>query len=293
MMNKRFLITLCLFFSLILAAKQLDWAHAKEVQTGVKLITIEREEPRLQKINVMRIDVANRKIRFAATGRDRDYGKPMPDFPSKTIHTKRARTTDFVAAQQQLNRHVIVAANAAPWTPWTKPYTHQYGFLPGLNINQGIVVSDDHKHGAVFLVRQNGSAEIWTTRVPEKLYPELQIAVSGFFPIVIDGKCVVDGKARPDPRIAYGLSKDRRSMFIITVDGRQPGWSDGAKLDELAQLMIDAGAYNALNMDGGGSTTLLYIDRGRDLPVMVNRQSLMGYTRPVASNIVIYLDNKR
>ncbi|MCQ2351872.1 MAG: phosphodiester glycosidase family protein [Victivallaceae bacterium] len=290
-MNKKALFCLFVFcFAVLLFAKPLDWLRAKEVQSGVKLITIDREKPRLQKINVMRIDLGNRKLRFAATGRNVDYGKPMPDYPQVTIQTKRITTAEFVDSLQQKKLNVIVAANAAPWKPWTKPYTHKYGFLSGLNIGHGQVVSDDHRHGAVFLVHNNGKAEIWTKPVPEKLYPKLQIAVSGFSPILLDGKIATDDKTHCDPRMAYGLSKNRRNLFLITVDGRQPGWSEGATLTELAQLMIDAGASDALNMDGGGSTTLLYVDRGRKNCVMVNRHTTGGYARPVASNIAIYLE---
>ena len=40
------------------------------------------------------------------------------------------------------------------------------------------------------------------------------------------------------------------------MDGRQPGWSAGVRLPELAELMLSRGAVTALNLDGGGSTSL-------------------------------------
>jgi exopolysaccharide biosynthesis protein len=48
----------------------------------------------------------------------------------------------------------------------------------------------------------------------------------------------------------------------LIVDGRQPNYSLGASLTDLFKMMKAAGAYNAINMDGGGSTTLVYHDVG-------------------------------
>jgi exopolysaccharide biosynthesis protein len=60
-----------------------------------------------------------------------------------------------------------------------------------------------------------------------------------------------------NPRTAVGSSKDGKTMFLVTVDGRQAGGSIGATLKELAQIMKDLGAYYAVNLDGGGSTTMV------------------------------------
>ena len=56
------------------------------------------------------------------------------------------------------------------------------------------------------------------------------------------------------PRSAIGLTADGR-LILATVDGRQPGWSAGVRLPELAELMLSRGAVVALNLDGGGSTS--------------------------------------
>ena len=56
------------------------------------------------------------------------------------------------------------------------------------------------------------------------------------------------------PRTAVGVTADNK-LLIVTVDGRQP-ISQGVTLVELAALMKQLGAVNAINLDGGGSTTL-------------------------------------
>ena len=45
-------------------------------------------------------------------------------------------------------------------------------------------------------------------------------------------------------------------MLLVTVDGRAPGWSAGMTLPEAARLMRSLGARDALNLDGGGSSTM-------------------------------------
>ncbi|MGE5679956.1 MAG: phosphodiester glycosidase family protein [Bacillota bacterium] len=67
-----------------------------------------------------------------------------------------------------------------------------------------------------------------------------------------------------EPRTAAGISQDSTYLYLITLDGRTPN-SVGATLDELAEVMIRLGVYTGLNLDGGGSTT------------MVVRHSIMNY----------------
>jgi exopolysaccharide biosynthesis protein len=58
------------------------------------------------------------------------------------------------------------------------------------------------------------------------------------------------------PRTGIGFSEDSTTIFFITVDGRQQT-SKGMTLLEFADLMIDEGIYQGLNLDGGGSTTMV------------------------------------
>lgn len=58
-----------------------------------------------------------------------------------------------------------------------------------------------------------------------------------------------------EPRTAVGFNPQTQRAWLVTVDGRQTGWSVGMTLTELAQLLQDLGATEGLNMDGGGSTT--------------------------------------
>ena len=75
---------------------------------------------------------------------------------------------------------------------------------------------------------------------------------------------VKEGKTAPithnvsgnNPRTAIGTDKTGKIIYLVTVDGRQT-LSKGVTLEELADIMIEIGCYNALNLDGGGSTNLV------------------------------------
>ncbi|HQQ77697.1 MAG TPA: phosphodiester glycosidase family protein [Thermoanaerobaculia bacterium] len=64
-------------------------------------------------------------------------------------------------------------------------------------------------------------------------------------------------KAPRHPRTAAGVDARGTTLWLLVVDGRQPGVSEGATLDELKDILADAGATDAINLDGGGSSTLV------------------------------------
>lgn len=59
------------------------------------------------------------------------------------------------------------------------------------------------------------------------------------------------------PRTALGLDAAGTTLILAVVDGRQPNYSEGVSLNELAGLMQDYGAVTVMNLDGGGSSTLV------------------------------------
>ena len=76
----------------------------------------------------------------------------------------------------------------------------------------------------------------------------------------MNGKKVIrsgDGGWGISPRSAIGQKKAGPMMFLV-IDGRQPGYSIGATLVDVQNIMYEKGAYIAANLDGGSSTTLYY-----------------------------------
>jgi hypothetical protein len=84
--------------------------------------------------------------------------------------------------------------------------------------------------------------------------------------------------AARQPRTLAGVRADGK-LLLVTVDGRRPGWSTGVTLPEAARLMRSLGARDALNLDGGGSTTMTV--RGQ----VVNRPSDRTGERPVSNGV--------
>jgi hypothetical protein len=58
------------------------------------------------------------------------------------------------------------------------------------------------------------------------------------------------------PRTAMGYTKNRK-LIILVIQGRTPGIAEGVTLEEEARILIDLGCYEALNLDGGGSSCML------------------------------------
>lgn len=84
------------------------------------------------------------------------------------------------------------------------------------------------------------------------------------------------------PRTAVGFRSDGR-VILVAVDGRQPERSVGMTIAELTALLIELGAVEAINMDGGGSTTLVV--RGR----VVNSPSDLTGERAVGDALLVFV----
>lgn len=88
------------------------------------------------------------------------------------------------------------------------------------------------------------------------------------------------------PRTAVGLDARRQVLWLVTVDGRQPVVSLGASLIELTAILQDLGAADAINLDGGGSTTMVV--QSPTGPQRLNvpiHTGTAGRERPVANHL--------
>jgi hypothetical protein len=82
------------------------------------------------------------------------------------------------------------------------------------------------------------------------------------------------------PRSAVALSRDKKKMWWVVVDGRQPGYSVGINLTDLGRFLRKLGAWEAINLDGGGSSCLVVDGQ------VVNSPSDKGRTvRPVCNTL--------
>ncbi len=157
-------------------------------------------------------------------------------------------------------------------------------------LSAGVPIPSD---GAVLAGRGRGAAYLlasiavgdtvsWTMRFPGATAPIAEM-IAGDPQLLRAGGSLAPFAgtvaAERHPRTAIAVSAGRKAL-LITVDGRQAGYSVGMTLVELTALMTRLGATEALNVDGGGSTTMFAGGR------VVNRPS-DGSERPVANAIAV------
>ncbi|MGB9813360.1 MAG: phosphodiester glycosidase family protein [Thermovenabulum sp.] len=150
----------------------------------------------------------------------------------------------------------------------------------------------------VFAVGQDLAAQIYPkisigdpVTLDLKLVPEIsniKTAVGGGAVLVENGKIPESFShniSGVHPRTAIGFTKEKNKIIMVVVDGRQEE-SDGLTQEELAKLLLNLGAYNALNLDGGGSSTMVGRLPGEEVPKVLNSPS-DNKERPVINGIGI------
>lgn len=251
------LIRFMLGFALILVVStdrcsaqsvEFKWEQTEEILPGVRLISELATAPRSMKLHCVRVDLRTPGLGLDTTARTGEWNE-------NKVETIRQTTRDFVRSSQSGNRKIRLAINAdafSPWpAPWNKPTPTN---LQGLAICQGTVVSPANGTPSLLIDADNqASIQITTSETPTA---KIRTAVSGF------GLCLSDGVAQPSgddlhPRTGLGLSDDTRFLYFMIIDGRRKS-SQGATTRELGELLRQAGADDAINMDGGGSSTLAW-----------------------------------
>jgi hypothetical protein len=170
---------------------------------------------------------------------------------------------------------------------------------PALNI--------DRRNRARIVHRRPGDAG---SRIRER--DHLWTALAGSAQVVTDGRVTIPeyrdathprGLLTPGPdgrftndrswydlvtgRTIAGLSRDRRTLTLAAIDGR--AGQEGSTLREAATLLVrDYGVWDALNLDGGGSTTMAWRDPATGEPRLLNRSSDSELGRRVATSLLVF-----
>ena len=139
------------------------------------------------------------------------------------------------------------------------------------------------------IARRGGKVRVTARIAPART--KVRTVVGGWPRIVMNGRSVaeyaniVEGTfprfEGRNPRSAVGFSKDSSTLYLVVVDGRRPATDAGMTLVELARVMLQLGAHDAMNFDGGGSTTMV-VDG-----TIVNRPSDQTGERAVGSGLLV------
>ena len=235
---------------------QFDWSTATELVPGIEYAHLQKDQPRLMKIWVMRVDL-QKNFSFHTAKRAENYGETIATHPHLQVHTKRQSTMDFMTEHRKKGYNMVAAVNGAPWSPWDRipsPYASKLGLL----ISDGLLVSPVLVGRPSFVVFRNGKVDLRKIALGEKT-DDILVAITGFGFALVKGEVLASNPSLA-PRTGYGLSRDRRYLYIAVIDGRQKDFSMGCTVQEVGSLLKYLGSFDGVNMDGGGSSSFVIWD---------------------------------
>lgn len=260
-------------------------SEKRQIFKGVTYERITLKGPRPAIVHIVAVDLEASHARFFTT-------PPEPgdlEKPYRALYT-----SEF------LKRHRLqLAINGDFFKPfWSKGpwnYYPKHGdrvYTRGLSVHQGQVITPAVWNRPSLYISRDGS--------PSFQEPKggAYYAVSGESIYLRNGKWALK---TPDksfwrgskfPRSSLGLSADGKTLFMIVVDGRQPGYSEGLTVREMADIVSRHGVDTALDLDGGGSETLVM--EGKDgEPELLNcpiDNWIPDRERPVANQLGLWVD---
>ena len=247
-------------------------------------VTYERRvqrKPRPVTIHLLKIDTRTPGLRFLVT---------PPDKPGDAKPLIARMTSEFLR-----EHHLQAAINGDFFYPWKSNgvldyYPHHHDLVT--------VNSDAVSDGVRYVTRNAKSLE--TLYLSKENHASFSLPKGEKPWNAIGGRRLLRNnvshahsdydKTVPDPRTAVGLSPDHNILYLVCVDGRQTGYSDGMTILELAEFFRSLGVRDAINLDGGGSTALV-IGNGKNGSQVLNRpidKRFPGHERYVANHLGIY-----
>lgn len=222
------------------------------------------------RVHAVRIDLADPEISIFVT-------PPNDDRPGEVDSLRTSSFVEFHGLQ--------VAVNASPFSPLASAEGSPMDVV-GLSVSEGLRYSEPEPgYGALVFDATNGVRIVTDAMDVVGAFN----GVGGFEVILRDGENLgADGPR--EPRTAAGISTGGTVLYLVVIDGRQPFVSVGAPTGDLAEWMIFFGADEALNLDGGGSTTLA-VDDGSGNATVFNRpvqNHIAGLERPVANHLGVF-----
>lgn len=233
--------------------------------------------------HVIIIDRKTADVAFLVTPADQEGDLPL-----------NARTTSQFLDEFNLQ----IAINGDGFDPWWSRGPADYYPRVGDPVApHGPTASDGDFYSFGVLERVGVAPTMYITR---RQYPSFNnrpnrvwTAISGDQMLVAKGAVAGDlDDSALEPRTAIGINQNGRYVYLVVVDGRQPFYSAGATFAELAEILMEQGAYIAMSLDGGGSSTMV-IEGEDGRSVILNSpvdNYIPGRERPVANHFGVYVN---
>jgi Phosphodiester glycosidase len=214
-------------------------------------------------------------------------GNPTPDNREITART----TTEFLS---EFNLQLAVNANFFfPFqenTPWDYyPRSGDRTNAVGLAISDGVTYSSPEKNWPALCFSPQPTAQIRSNGICP---PGTAHAVAGSTILVAQGQPAKLAPNTPNndglySRTAIGIDTTGKKLWIVAIDDKQSFYSEGVTLKELTDFFLKLSVDSAINLDGGGSTTLVIADTHRGAIVLNSpiQTKLPLRERPVANHI--------
>ena len=139
-------------------------------------------------------------------------------------------------------------------------------------IADGEIIYSNGKAGEIIGMNNDNVLCLWNTTAEDAKERGLRWGVMFGPYLIVNGvetKFTGNGGYGINPRTAIGQRRDG-IVLLFTIDGRGGGGSSGISMTKLADLCMRYGCYNAANLDGGGSTTLIVNKKLVNNPVSWN-----------------------
>jgi len=255
---------------------------AQQLFQGIVYRREARSQPRPIVLHIVTIDLTAPGIRLLVTP-----GTPTPE----GMNTKARTTAEFLnefQLQLAINANFFLPFHER--TPWDYyPRRGNPVNVLGQAISDGNVYSPGETIWSVLCISADKRAQIRGVNCPEGTTQAVagnRILIDRGRPAPLDPNV---NNAQVFPCTAVATNQQGDKLWIVVVDGRQPFYSEGVSLPELIEIFMELGVYTALNLDGGGSTTLVASTAGK--PTLLNapiHTRIPLRQRPVANHLGIY-----
>ncbi|MEC9094353.1 MAG: phosphodiester glycosidase family protein [Planctomycetota bacterium] len=245
----------------VYSQKEDPFEFAKE--QGIVYTQQQSKKPVLNQIHILRVDLGLNKVKpVVVLGPD-----PDGEGPAEVSLTDPRKLASHPA--------VLAFVNTNPWDSFPNSqgkknrnwYAGQPVDIQGLAGTQGKMRSTIAPSNTSVWFNAQGRVHFG-----HQSKDQPQEATTGFQQILSDGKVTAGEGGARHPRTALGTDPEGKILWIVVVDGRQRGYSEGMNIHELATLMKRIGCWTATNMDGGGSSILGLLDQSGRMKIL-NRPS--------------------